>query len=182
MCTDTRSMHDGWLFCFENRPKRVLKDMVVYALTFHCNCSRFEVFMTIFKFSNWHKKNSLIPKKSYFFFYWILALMHQTITCKLKSSEKDFSRQFYIQNYYFAIFVPNIYASLASHFSLLQKQSIWTGTRMLRFLIFPFSMQTWKKKKEKKKKKKTHTHTNKVYAFLNHLRIVVKQKWFWAEV
>ena len=37
-------------FCFENWPKSVLKDATVYALTFHCNCCRFEtVFMTIFK-------------------------------------------------------------------------------------------------------------------------------------
>ena len=32
--------------------------------------------------------------------------MHQTITCKLKSSEKDLTRQFYPQNCDFAIFLP----------------------------------------------------------------------------
>ena len=53
--------------------------------------------------------------------------MHQIITCKLKSSEKDFSRQFYPQNCDFAIFAPNIYTWLASQFNLLQKQTLWLG-------------------------------------------------------
>ena len=49
--------------------------------------------------------------------------MHPTITCKLKSSKKSFSIQFYPQNYDFAIFVPKIYAWLASPIHLLQQQS-----------------------------------------------------------
>ena len=50
LCTNNGSMQDGYLFCFKNQPKSVLKDVAVYALTFHCNCCRFEtVFMTIFK-------------------------------------------------------------------------------------------------------------------------------------
>ena len=37
-------------FVFENRHISVLKDVAVYALTFYCNCCRFETeFMTIFK-------------------------------------------------------------------------------------------------------------------------------------
>ena len=50
--------------------------------------------------------------------------MKPTITCKVKSSEKKNSRQFYRQNYDFAIFVPKIYAYPASPFNLLQKQSL----------------------------------------------------------
>ena len=58
--------------------------------------------------------------------------------------KNDFSRQSYLQNYDFAIFVPNIYAWLASPFNLLQKQSLWTGKRIKWFSVLLFSLQTWK--------------------------------------
>ena len=99
LCTKPRNMQDG--FCFENWPKSVLKDMAVYTLTFHYTCCHFEmVFITItpdfenrYNFSKTANfqtgiKGSL-PKN---FFLLTLGLMHPTITCKLKSSEKDFSR------------------------------------------------------------------------------------------
>ena len=79
--------------------------------------------------------------------------MHQTITCKLKSSEKDFSRQFYLQNCGFAIFVSKIYTWLASQFNLLLKQSLWPGKKQLMIFnctIFPSNL-------------KNQQHTNKKY-------------------
>ena len=88
--------------------------------------------------------------------------MHPTITCKLKSSEKNFSIQFYPQNYDFAIFVPNIYKWLLSPFHLLQQQSLWTGKRIKWFLILLFFLQAWKKKKTQ----------IQIYAFLNDFSIL----------
>ena len=84
--------------------------------------------------------------------------MHQTITCKLKSSEKDFSRQFYPQNCDCAIFVPKIYPWLASQFNFC-KLSPYDQAKELndfQFYYFPF------------KPEKTQM---KIYAVLNHFSI-----------
>ena len=82
------------------------------------------------KFLNWHKNLSSPKIQTNLFFSSVLGLMHQTITCKLKSSEKDFSRQFYPLYCDFDMFVPKIYPWLAIQFNLLQKQSLWTGERI----------------------------------------------------
>ena len=102
--------------------------------------------------------------------------MHQTITCKLKSSEKKNSIQFYPQNYDFAIFVPNVYTWLLSPFHLLQQQSLWTGKKIKWFLILLFFLQAWKKKKNKKKKKQIQ-----IYAFLNDFSILTALFFFFSE-
>ena len=67
LCSKKRSVQDGDLFFFENRPKLVLKDVAIYALTFHCNYGVYDDFQNrglIFrncKLSNWHK-NLSAPK------------------------------------------------------------------------------------------------------------------------
>ena len=50
--------------------------------------------------------------------------MHPTITCKLKSNEK-FQDSYNPKIMILVIFVPKIYAWLASPINLLQKQSLW---------------------------------------------------------
>ena len=73
--------------------------------------------------------------------------MQQTITCKLKSSEKDFSRQFYPQNCDFAVFVPKVYPWLGKSIQFAAEAVIMTRQKNLmifNFTIFPSNMKKHK--------------------------------------
>ena len=96
LCVKNRSMQDGQHLCIENRPKWVLKDMGVYSLHLQSFWNGvyndFENQGLIFKnckFSNRYKNLSC---QKFELFYWILGLMHSTITRKLKSGDFFFSR------------------------------------------------------------------------------------------
>ena len=67
--------------------------------------------------------------------------MHPTITCKLNLVKKDFSRQFYPQNYDFAIFVPKFYAWDWQVNSVCCKSSLYEQAKEyneFQFYYFPF--------------------------------------------
>ena len=76
------------------------------------------------------------------------SLMHPTITCKLKSSEKkDFSRQFYPQDYDFAIFVPKKLRMTGKPIQFAAK--VVRMNRQKNLMIFSFTIFSSNLKKHK---------------------------------
>ena len=91
--------------------------------------------------------------------------MHQTITCKLKSSENDFPRQFYLQNCDFAIFCPNM---TGKSIQFAAKSSPYVQAKEFndfQFYYFPF------------KPKKKNTQIKIYICFLNHFSKLFNSCW-----
>ena len=88
----------------------------------------------------------------------ILVWCIKKITCKLKSSEQDYSRQFYPQNYDFAIFVQKKIMHVWQVTSVCFKSSPYeqANLRIWWFSILLFSLQAEKK------------NTNENFCVLNH--------------
>ena len=87
-------------------------------------------------------------------------MLHQTITCELKYSEKDFSRQFYPQTFTHDWQVNSICYKSSSYDQAKEYNDF-------QFYYFSFKPETTTTTKKKKKK---------IYAILNHFRIVVQPR------
>ena len=104
--------------------------------------------------------------------------MHQTITCKLKSSKNVFFETVLSQNCEFAIFVPKF-----THYwqvnSVCCKSSPYDQAK--EFNDFQFHYSPFKPKKSQKKKKKKKKKKNaqiKIFVFLNHFSIYCQVLYF----
>ena len=112
------------------------------------------------KFSNWHKNRS--SPKIQTFFYWILDLMHQPITCKLKSNENDFSIVL-SPKLWFCHFCPKNLSMTGKSIQFAAKAVLMTRQKNLLIFKFIFFLQTWKNTNKNLRVFKSFQYIDRLY-------------------